>query len=85
LVAYPNLPGVVWNSVGKFFGMTFSSEELELMKSAAELDAKNPYYAFVPDSAAKQKEASDAIRVVCEEMLNPLYVQLEASRVKQRP
>ena len=84
LVAYPSLPEVVWNSVGKFFGMTFSSQELESMKSAAELDAKNPYYAFVPDSAAKQKEASEAIRTVCGEMLNPLYERMEASRVNQR-
>ena len=85
LVAYPNLPEVVWNSVGKVFGITFSTEELELMKSASELDAKNPYYAFVPDSNVKQKEASEAIRTVCGEMLNPLYQQLEASRVNQRP
>ena len=55
------------------------------MKSASELDAKNPYYAFVPDSNVKQKEASEAIRTVCGEMLNPLYQQLEASRVNQRP
>ena len=85
LVAYPTLPDVVWNSVGKFFGLTFSSVDLELMKCAAELDAKNPYYAFVADSAAKQKEASEAIRRVCGEMLYPLYERLEASRVNQQP
>jgi hypothetical protein len=55
------------------------------MKCAAELDAKNPYYAFVADSAAKQKEASEAIRRVCGEMLYPLYERLEASRVNQQP
>jgi hypothetical protein len=85
LVAYPNLPDVVWNSVGKFFGLTFSSQEIELMKCATELDAKNPYYAFVADSAAKQKEASEAIRKVCGELLYPLYERLEESRVDQQP
>jgi len=84
LVAYQNLPDAVWDSVGKFLGITFSSADLELMKGAAELDAKNPYYAFVPDSASKQKEASEAIRRVCEEMLNPLYQKLESCRLSQR-
>jgi len=69
--------------IWKFFGIAFSSEDLELMKGAAELDAKNPYYAFVADSAAKQKEASEPIRKVCREMLAPLYERLEALRVNQ--
>jgi hypothetical protein len=85
LVDYPSLPDAVWNSVGKFFGITFSREEIELMESAAELDAKNPYYAFVPDAAAKQKEASEAIRGVSEELLYPLYRRLEGARATQRP
>jgi hypothetical protein len=84
LVAYANLPEVVSNSVAKFFGIAFSGEELELMKSAAELDAKNPYYAFVPDSAAKQKEASEAIRKVCDQLLYPVYERLEAARTSSR-
>jgi hypothetical protein len=84
LVAYPTLPDAVWSSVGKFFGVTFSAEDLELMKSAAEFDAKNPYFAFESDSAAKQSEASPAIRKICEELLFPLYERLEACRQMQR-
>lgn len=81
LINYDQLPDSVWTSVADFFGAGVSDADLETFRLVATLDAKNPGLGFETDSQAKQKKASDAVRVMAAKWLTPLYEQLEAARL----
>lgn len=80
MVNYEQLPDAVWNRVADFFGAEVSDADLQAFRRVAKLDAKNPALGFESDSQAKQKKASDAVRVASARWLAPLYEQLEAAR-----
>ncbi len=59
---YTELPAAIGEKIAPHFGLRLSDSELELLRGAASLDAKNPTQAFAPDSRAKQEEASELRR-----------------------
>ncbi len=54
------------------------------MAKAARRHAKATDRAFSPDAAAKQSQASDAVRAAARH-LAPVYAELEAIRAASRP
>ena len=81
LVNYRQLPALVWESLPDFFGVSYSAEDIERMKSAARFDAKNPSRLFAADSAARQQAATDRIHELAEQWIMPHYRRLEELRM----
>ena len=61
LVNYQELPGAIGGRIAAHFGIRLTEQEEAGIREAAQLDAKNPYASFVPDSVGKQ-EAGRALR-----------------------
>jgi gluconate kinase len=81
LINYTELPEIAWSSLLNHFGVTFSDSEIERMKSAARVHAKNPTQMFEADSAEKKAKAGDLLREISDRRLRPHYERLEAMRV----
>jgi hypothetical protein len=78
-VEYTELPGAVTGRIADHFGISFSRTEIEKMNAASKFDAKTRGLDFTPDGEAKRKKASDEMRQVAAERLDPLYERLRAS------
>lgn len=78
LVHYRQLPDAVWSSLAGFFGVCYTTEEVESMRTVTQFDAKNTGLAFEQDSAVKQQLATSEIRALSERFIRPWYDQLEA-------
>jgi hypothetical protein len=83
LINYTQLPEAVWSSISKFFGLSFTEAEMQIVRDVARLDAKNAALVFRNDSAKKQEQATDRIREAANRWLYPLYEELESRRVSQ--
>ena len=70
------------DGVADFLGADISDFAAETFARVAKLDAKNPGLGFESDSQAKQKRASEVVRVTAEKWLAPLYEQLETARLR---
>lgn len=81
LVNYSELPSAVWTRIAPLFGFEPSDAEIERMRNAASVDAKEPTQRFQPDAAAKQREAGAAIREAADRWVTPLYEELERRRL----
>ncbi|HEV3165938.1 MAG TPA: hypothetical protein VGZ22_18055 [Isosphaeraceae bacterium] len=77
---YRQLPSAVWTSLLDLFGIRPSPPALKQMQLLSQFNAKTPALYFEDDTAAKQREASDAVRRAADEWLRPLHDQLEAIR-----
>ncbi|MBO9559586.1 MAG: aspartyl beta-hydroxylase [Caulobacter sp.] len=80
LVNYADLPQALFTKVLPHFGVEVSTEEEATMRAASARDAKEPGQHFVPDAAAKQQEAGDDLRAICDRRAGEAYRQLEAIR-----
>jgi hypothetical protein len=80
---YAELPQGVLSSLVPFLGTEFSSEEIDLMKAAAARDAKAPAQVFVADREKKQALISEELRCLVDDIVVPVYEQLEALRLAQ--
>ncbi|WP_224366611.1 sulfotransferase [Hyalangium versicolor] len=80
LVHYQQLPEIVLDTLPTHWGVGFTAEELDLMREAARLDAKNPVLPFADDTAAKQRALKSPAREQVERWVRPLYEALEAVR-----
>jgi hypothetical protein len=80
LVNFSELPEVMWETLGGFFGVNWGAENLARLSAAAQQDAKSPEQPHVDDRVAKQREASDQIRRLVDTWLAEPYGQLEARR-----
>ncbi len=83
LVNYRQLPDAVCSPIADFFGTPCTADEAERMRQVAAFDAKTPQRYFTPDSADKNRAATDLIRHMAEVWVNPLYEQLEVARQAQ--
>lgn len=72
-VDYTALPGIVWDRVLPFFGVTPTAAEFAILREAATRDAKTPANAFTPDSARKRASLSREAAYLVEQRLEPLY------------
>lgn len=75
-IDYAALPGAVGDRIAPFFGLAVGPADRAAMAAAAECDSKSAGARFVDDRAAKQAEASDALRAAAREHLAPLHAQL---------
>lgn len=80
LVNYTDLPEALFTKVLPHFGVTPSDDEAAAMRAAGGRDAKTPGQDFVPDTAAKRREAGDDLRAICERHVGEAYRRLEAIR-----
>jgi gluconate kinase len=80
LVHYRQLPEAVWSTLAGSFGVCYSGEEVERMRTVAQFDAKNTRLAFEQDSTAKQQLATAEVRALAEQFVRPWYDRLEALR-----
>lgn len=83
LVNFTELPGAVWNSLGDFFGVAWTTEDVARMQKASLANAKMPVLPHIEDSATKQNEASGEIRRLAATWLSEPYARLETLRLAQ--
>jgi hypothetical protein len=80
-VNYSALPDTIFSSILPFFNLNWNLGECESLREIARFNAKEPSLPFTPDSAAKQKDASEGIRQLSEQWLHPLYRQTELGSI----
>ncbi|MBX7220298.1 MAG: sulfotransferase family protein [Blastocatellia bacterium] len=78
VVAYPDLPALAWTGLDELFRVSFTAAEVNAMQQKAGLDAKNPFFMFVPDSETKQTAATEAIRAAVGQWAQAPYEALRA-------
>jgi hypothetical protein len=81
LVNYSELPEAICGRLLGHFGLR--EEHVPAMRAAAQQSAKVPSMTFERDSNAKQAEATERLRTVVAEHLQPVYERLEAVRMAQ--
>ena len=77
-VNYQDLPNVALPKILRHFGIKPNADELARMHNQTRFHAKQLGAKFNPDSARKQREATDAARYFSESIMLPLYLQLES-------
>lgn len=82
-VNYRQLPEAIYASLLEFFQVSYAVDEIERMGHASRFHAKYPLSPFTDDTATKRLQATDAIRRSADELLSPLYEQLEQVRHAQ--
>jgi hypothetical protein len=80
LVNYRELPQALFTAILPHFGVACDQADRAAMTAATRYDAKTPGVTFAPDSEAKQRGASAAIRAAAERWLRDPYGRLEALR-----
>lgn len=83
LVNFTQLPAVLWESLGKFFGVEWTPDDLARMQYVSLADAKNPAQPHAADGAAKQREAGAEIHRLADALLREPYAHLESIRRAQ--
>jgi hypothetical protein len=81
LVNYSELPEAMYGRLLGHFGLR--EEHVPAMRVAAQQSAKVPGMPFERDDKAKQAEASERLRTVVAEHLQPVYERLEVARRTQ--
>ena len=82
-IAYDQLPEAGWTHIAQHFDLTLTAQEVVMMQGAAQWDAKSPALEFTPDGVTKQHAATPALRQLAGQWLEPLMVQLAATRRKE--
>jgi hypothetical protein len=80
LVNYRQLPDAVYSTIARHFRVEFSPADIERMRQAAQFDAKDPSQRFEDDGQKKSRAATDGMRRLAAQYLDPLYAQLEIER-----
>jgi hypothetical protein len=80
LINFRQLPAAMETMVAPHFGLACSDQDRDAMAEAARFNAKMPDSAFTPDSDAKQRYASAALRSAAEQHVGEIYRRLEAVR-----
>lgn len=81
LINYRQLPQALSTLILPHFGIAIDAFEHALLTEAGSRNAKMPDSAFAADSAAKQQEATAALRDLADRWLGERYGQLEARRL----
>ena len=80
LINYTQLPDAVEDTIMPHFGMALDAGGRAAFAAAAARDAKAPYTSFTPDTEAKRREASPAVRAAVARYLDVPYRRLEMLR-----
>jgi hypothetical protein len=81
LVNYTELPDAVCPRLAAYFGVEYSTSEVQGMLAAARFDAKSPGLAFEADAEAKRRAASPRVREASARWVDGLYQELEGLRM----
>lgn len=81
MIEYRQLPAALTTSLMPHFGMVADERDCAALADVASRNAKTPGVTFASDSAAKQQEATTAVRELAEQWLGELYRRLEAKRL----
>jgi hypothetical protein len=81
LVNYRQLPEIVWSALLDFFQVSYTASDIERMRHNTQFHAKNPGLYFSDDTATKQAAASDRLRQLARQWIDPAYGQLETLRL----
>jgi hypothetical protein len=84
-VNFCELPSVIWDSLLEFFGVECCEKELMPIKRAAQFDAKRPALKFEIDGVAKQSAATEELRTLAAQWVQPVYERLERIRSGAKP
>jgi hypothetical protein len=79
-VEYRQLPEAVSRGIADAFSLTFTEPELEVLRAASKIDAKNPSFEFESDAERKQSQASPSLREACVRWLDRPYQRIEVLR-----
>jgi hypothetical protein len=80
LVHYGELPEALFTKILPHFRIAPTDDEAAALRAAGARDAKAPDQSFVPDGAAKRREAGDDLWAICDQHLGEAYRRLEAIR-----
>ncbi len=83
LVNYKQLPGVVWPSLMRYWGVDCAEQAPEYVTRLCGFHAKNPKLPFADDTAAKNRGAPEEMRRFARQWIEPIYQQLETQRLAQ--
>jgi hypothetical protein len=75
-INYRQLPAIVWSSLLDFFGVVYTESDVDRMRHIAQFHAKNPSAPFGGDTSAKQQAATDELRRLADQWVQPHYRQL---------
>lgn len=82
LIAYPQLPGALFETVLPLFGISLPDEALAQLRQQTTRSAKSPESTFTSDSVDKQARAGERLRELAAQYIQPAYAQLEALRLR---
>jgi hypothetical protein len=85
ILNYRQLPDAVWTAIMPHFGISCNAEEQEIMRQAAQRNAKSPSVPFASDTNAKQREATAKIRHAADCHLGKICNRLEGLCAKLPP
>jgi hypothetical protein len=71
VVDYADLGALIEDALPAFFGLRPTPDDRRRLSEQLRVDAKEPGRTFVPDAAAKQREATDRIRALADEIIGP--------------
>jgi hypothetical protein len=83
LVNYKELPGVVWPSLLRYWGVECQGQAPEIVARVSRLNAKNPSMLFRDDTEAKNQGAPEGMRQFARLWFGEVFQQLEEQRLKQ--
>jgi hypothetical protein len=75
-VDYRRLPDAAQNAIAPYFGLALNEAQVERMREAARMDAKQPAAAFTPDAGEKQREGRQFAELIASVELDRLYEEL---------
>ncbi len=81
LVNYRELPGAIWETLPRHFGIRLSAEEEAAMRQRATFHGKHRRQRFTDDAESKRSEASEEMQALAERWVRPHYRKLEELRV----
>jgi len=83
LVNYQQLPGVVWPSLMRYWGVDAPEQAPEMVARVCRFQAKNPALPFSDDTESKNRAASEEMRNAARQWLDGIYQRLEDRRLAQ--
>jgi hypothetical protein len=84
LVNFKELPNAMPKLLERHFKVPLSAGEIQKLLNTAQFDAKRPSLNFENDSITKQRAASDELKQLAAQFMQPAYEELERERLKQR-